>query len=108
MFEVQNVGWYFDGRQVYEELVKQTAVATLSSDGYIKAWTKQSNGEMHGSEIWASESEPLTLEAYFKGDKGEARFKTWGDLRTVDTSPDESMSVKTPLGGTNFHRLALN
>jgi len=101
-FEVQNVGWYFDGQQMYEELVKQTAVATLSSDGYIKAWTKQPNGDLHGSEIRASASEPLTLEAHFKGDKGEARFKTWGELRTVDTSPDESINISTPLGGTHF------
>ncbi len=102
VFQVQNVGWYFDGHQVYEELVKQVAVATLSSDGYIKAWAERPNGERHGSEIWASDSEPMTLEAHFKGDKGEARFKTWGDLQTVDTSPDESMNIKTPLGGTNF------
>ncbi|MDX1413279.1 MAG: hypothetical protein R3293_03760 [Candidatus Promineifilaceae bacterium] len=101
-FEVQNVGWYFDGQKVYEKLVYETALATLSSDGYIKAWADRANGERYGSEIWASASEPLTLEAFFKGDKGQARFKTWGDLNKLDTSPDESINIKTPLGGTHF------
>jgi hypothetical protein len=101
-FEVQNVGWYYDGYELHEELVKQTAVATLSSNGYIEALTKQPNGELHGSRIWASETEPLALEAHFKGARGEAKFKTWGDLRTVDTSPDESINVSTPLCGTHF------
>lgn len=101
-FEVQNVGWYFDGEMLHEELVKQIALATLSSDGYIDAWAKQPGGGKYGSKIWASESEPLTLEAHFKGARGEARFKTWGDLKTVDTSPDESINISTPFGGTHF------
>ncbi len=101
-FEVQNVGWYFDGQVLHEELVKQIALATLSSDGYIEAWAKRPDGQQHGSKIWASPDEPLTLEAHFKGARGEARFKTWGDLKTVDTSPDESININTPLGGTHF------
>ena len=101
-FEVQNVGWYYDGRKLHEELVKQTAVATLSGDGFIEALAEQPDGQLHGSKIWASPTEPLTLEAHFKGPRGEARFKTWGDLNTVDTSPDESVNISTPLGGTHF------
>jgi len=102
IFDVMNVGWYCDGEQVYEDLVKQPAVATLSSAGSIQAWTKQPNGDQHGSEIRVSASDPLALEAHFKGVNGEARFTTWGDLHTVDTSPDESLNIDTPVGGTHF------
>ena len=101
-FDSISVGWYCDGEQVYEDLVKQRALATLSTDGYIRAWADQPGGEKHGSEIRVSEDDPLTLEAHFKGANGEARFTTWGDLNTVDTSPDESINIDTPLGGTHF------
>ena len=101
-FDAISVGWYCDGKEVYEDLVKQTAVATLSSEGFIRAWAKQSNGEQHGGEIRASATDPLTLEAHFKGLNGEARFSTWGDRDKLDTSPHESINIDTPLGGTHF------
>ncbi len=101
-FDAISVGWYCDGKEVYEDLVKQTAVATLSSDGFIQAWVEQADGEQHGGEIRASATDPLTLEAHFRGADGEARFTTWGDLDKLDTSPDESINIDTPLGGTHF------
>ncbi len=36
-FDVVTVGWYCDGEQVYDPLLRQKALATLSSDGYIQA-----------------------------------------------------------------------
>jgi len=101
-FDAISAGWYCDGQEVYEDLVKQTAPAALSSEGFIRAWAKQANGEQYGGEIRASINDPLTLEADFKGARGEAHFSAWGDLHTLDTSPDESMNVATPFGGTHF------
>jgi hypothetical protein len=101
-FDSISVGWYCDGDKLHENLVKQVAPATLSSEGYIHAWAEQENGEKHGGEIRASATEPLTLEAHFKGANGEASFTTWGDLYTLDTSPDESINIDTPIGGTHF------
>ena len=101
-FDAISVGWYCDGKEVYDGLVMQTAEAALSSEGYIQAWAKQANGEQHGGEIRASVTDPLTLEAHFKGAKGEARFTTWGDLDKLDTSPDESINISTPVGGVHF------
>ncbi len=101
-FEALSAGWYCDGQTVHEDLVKQTASATLSSEGYIRAWADQPNGEKYGGEIRASLDSPMTLEADFKGARGEAHFTTWGDLYTLDTSPDESINIATPIGGTHF------
>jgi hypothetical protein len=101
-FDSISVGWYCDGKEVYEDLVKRTAVATLSRKGSIQAWAEQANGEQYGSEVRASATDPLTLEAHFKGANGEARFSTWGNLDKLDTSPDEAINIDTPLGGTHF------
>lgn len=101
-FDTISVGWHCDGKEVYEELVRQPAVATLSRKGYIQSWADQANGEHFGGEIRASNSDPMTLEAHFKGEKGESRFTVWGDLNKLDTSPDESINIDTPLGGTHF------
>jgi hypothetical protein len=101
-FDVVTVGWYCDGEQVYDPLLRQKALATLSSDGYIRTWADLPNGEKHGGEIRVSGDDPMALEAHFKGAEGEGHFTTWGDLTTIDTSPDESLNINTPFGGTHF------
>jgi hypothetical protein len=102
-FPAISVGWYCDGQQVYEDVVKQTAVAYLSHrQRTIQCWSPQPNGRAQGYEINAVPNKPLTLEAHIHGEKGEAHFEAWGDLDCLDSAPHESININTPLGGTHF------
>lgn len=101
-FHAISVGWYCDGRQVHEDIVKQPAVATLSREGSLVAWAEQEDGARRGGEICASPTRPLALSAHFSGDKGRARFEAWGDMNSLLTSPDEALNIDTPAGGVHF------
>jgi hypothetical protein len=95
--------WYCDGEQVHHDLVKETAVTTLSQpDAAIKCWADQPDGSRHGFQINQSSRDSLTLEAHANGPKGSAHFEAWGDLDCVHSSPHESIDIDTPLGGTHF------
>ncbi|MCP4362451.1 MAG: hypothetical protein GY796_30970 [Chloroflexi bacterium] len=102
-FPAQALGWYYDGQQVHEDIVKETAVTHMSlADKNIHLWNEQENGEELGYEISAVPHKPLTLAAHIKGDKGEAHFEAWGDLDCLDSSPHESINIDTPIAGTHF------
>ncbi|HEX6387579.1 MAG TPA: hypothetical protein VF177_23165 [Anaerolineae bacterium] len=100
-FHAMAVGWYCDGRQVHEDIVKATAEATLSSEGFIQCWAGPKD-EPRGLEICASPTHSLGLAARVKGEKGEAHFEAWGDLDSRSSSPHESVDIDTLLGGTHF------
>lgn len=102
LFDAMAVSWFCDGQETHDDIVKQATLAELSGDGYIKAWAATEGGEYHGGEIRAASSHPLALAAHFKGARGEARFETWGDLRSVSTSPLLALDIDTPLGGTHY------
>jgi len=101
-FSAMTVGWYHDGQQLHDDIVKQPAWATLSSDGFIEAWAEQEKGKRHGGEIRAAQDRRLGLQAHFRGANGEARFEAWGELSGITDSPHEAINLDTPLGGTHF------
>lgn len=96
-------GWYCDGETVHHDFVKETAVTTLSQpDAAIKCWADQPDGSQRGMQINQAAHDPLTLEAHINGAKGSAHFETWGDLDCLHSSPQLSIDIDTPLGGTHF------
>jgi hypothetical protein len=96
-------GWYCDGRQVHEDLVKGTAVSTLSTaDKAIRCWSHRPGGATIGMEICESATQPLALETHVVGQKGAARFTAWGDLDCLHSSPEVSIDVDTAVGGVHF------
>lgn len=98
-FPAMAVGWYCDGQRVHENVVKETAVTTLSApDRFIRC--RSDDG--FGYEIRASETRPLALEAQIHGRGGSAQFTAWGALNSLHASPHESLNIATPLGGTHF------
>jgi hypothetical protein len=101
-FNAASVGWCGDADRVHEYVVNQPAKATLSTEGFLEAWTEGDDGERRGSEIRASSNHPMGLEAHFVGDDAEARFEAWGDLDSRVSSPDHSTDIQTPLGGTDL------
>ncbi|MCA9989508.1 MAG: hypothetical protein H6666_16450 [Ardenticatenaceae bacterium] len=101
-FNTVAVGWIHDGVQLHEDVVHQLAPATLSTEGYLTAWADAPGREPHGAEIRVAADDPLALEAHFRGERGEARFRTWGDLDSRVTAPHEAINIHTPLGGTHF------
>jgi hypothetical protein len=102
-FPAVAVGWYCDGQQVHEDMVKATAVTHLSlPDKTIECWAEQPDGRRYGYEICAAAARPLAMEAHIIGQKGSAHFTAWGDLNCLDNAPHESINVDTPLGGSHF------
>jgi hypothetical protein len=102
-FHAISVGWYCDGHQVHEDILKETAVTTLSaSNRVIKCWAREENSEGHGFEIRQSAGRPLALQAQIKGENGNARFEAWGDLDSLHSSPAEAINIDTIAGGTHF------
>ena len=100
-FHAIAVGWYCDGKQVYEDIVKETAEATLSRAGFIQCWAEHEDGP-RGLEFCASSNHSLGLAARIKGEKAEARFEAWGDLNSRSSAPHEAVDIDTFLGGTHF------
>lgn len=102
-FPAISVGWYCDGRQVHDDIVKTTAVTRMSlPDRTIQCWAEQENGDQYGYEIKASAEYELGLEAIIRGEKGTAHFHAWGDLDSLHSSPEESINIDTPVAGTHF------
>jgi hypothetical protein len=101
-FHAISVGWYCDGRKVYEHIVKQPALATLSREGSIAAWADCEDGARYGGEINASANRPLGLAARFASDTSEARFEAWGEMDSLLTSPNETLNIDTVAGGVHF------
>jgi len=100
-FSAISVGWYGDDEAVQEGLVNQPATARLS-EGEISAWAEGGGGTKRGGEIRESSDRPLGLEAHFAGEKGEAKFEAWGDLRNRVDSPVQAMDTHTPVGGMDL------
>jgi len=100
-FSAISVGWYGDDEAVQEGLVNQPATARLS-EGEISAWAEGGGGTKRGGEIRESADRPLGLEAHFAGEKGEAKFEAWGDLRNRVDSPVQAMDTHTPVGGMDL------
>jgi hypothetical protein len=101
-FSAINTAWLYDGDRLYKHLVRHPAGVTLRREGAVEAWTQGEDGERYGGQINAGTSRPLSLQAHFRGPGGEGRFDFWGDLNSVNTSPFESISVDTPLGGIHY------
>lgn len=100
-FHAMAVGWYCDGKQVHEDMVKETAEASLSTAGFIRCWAEYEDGP-RGLEICTSNIHAPGLSAHVKGEKAEARFEAWGDLESRSSAPHEAVDIDTFLGGTHF------
>jgi len=102
-FPAMVVGWYCDGRQVHDDIVKVKAIAKASlPERKIQCWAEPENGPRYGYEIRASTERDLALEAHIRGKKGTAHFQAWGDLDSLHSSPHESINIDTPIAGTHF------
>jgi hypothetical protein len=102
-FHAMIVGWYDDGHGTHTYFLKQPAPVVLSeADQVIRGWSDSADGEGYGMEIRSSDSRPLALDVTVRGPNGSARFEAWGDLDSKHSSPDESINVDTPFGGTHF------
>jgi hypothetical protein len=101
-FNTIALGWIHDGQTYHGDIVRHPARATLSKEGYIRAWADQENGRRYGGEICAIPDRPLALRANFKGPKGEANFDVWGSMESRYSYPEVAVDLKTPLGGANM------
>lgn len=102
-FSATAVGWYCDGRQVFEDYVKEVATAELSRDeGTLLCLADNTGGRPHGMTISRSDAHPLAMQVEVLGREGSASFTTWGDLTAPHTSPDVTMDIQTRLGGVHY------
>ena len=102
-FHALNVGWHNDGRGTHDYIIKNGAAVVLSEpDQYLRSWSEEADGDGYGIEIRSSANRPLALETIVRAPNGSAHFEAWGDLNSKHSSPDESINIDTPLGGTHF------
>lgn len=102
-FHAMSVGWYCDGEKVHKDFLQQVAPTLLSArEEFIRCWSSNNEQERHGMEFRAAPGRDLTLEATIAGQNGAAHFTAWGDLDSLNASPDESLNIDTSLGGTHF------
>ena len=80
-------GWYFDGRDMHENLVHHSSTAVLSPKGSIEAWTEAEDGKKLGGGIRSFGDKPFGLQAEFSDINGGIRFEAWGDPRSRTTAP---------------------
>jgi hypothetical protein len=100
-FDAISVGWYNDGQSGYHEYLRHAGPAVLDmADGSLDC--RHTGPEGYGATFRTSKTRPLALEADVCGPGGAAHFETWGDLDARFSSPDLSMSIDTPLGGTHY------
>lgn len=78
-FMTTAVGWFFDGHKVHEDIVHQPVKASVSKEGWVKAWETTASGEKHGGEIIVVSKDPPELQVHFHGENGEASFKVWAE-----------------------------
>lgn len=97
------VGWYFDGRRVHEDFVKQTAATTLSlPERSIRCWHEGASSGGQGIDLRSASNRALALEFRIAGRNSAAAFTAWGDLDAFHSSPHEALNIATPLGGVHF------
>lgn len=102
-FPAMAVGWYCDGQQVHEDIIKTTAVTHLSlPDKIVDCTAPSTDGRSYGYQIRASHNPPLSLDVSITGQNGRAHFTAWGDLNCHDNAPQEAIDIDTPFGGTHF------
>jgi hypothetical protein len=101
-FNTIALAWIHDGQKYHGDFLRHPAQAVLSQEGYLRAWAEQENGQKYGGEILADPEKPLALKAYYRGPKGEAAFDVWGSMDGRYTYPEESVNIKTPLGGAHM------
>ena len=100
-FDAISVGWYCDGETVHDDYIRHAGPAVLDrATGSLDC--RHLGPEGYGMTFRTSTTRPLALEAEICGPIGAARFQTWGDLDARFTSPDLSMNIDTPLGGTHY------
>jgi hypothetical protein len=100
-FNATVLGWIYDGRQMHEGLVHQVAKATLSPEGSLTAWSEVENGRRYGGEMRSGGTRPYGITAEFAGQKGSASFEVWGDPASEVMTPANTLTLETPLGGTD-------
>lgn len=102
-FPAISVGWYCDGETVYDDILKETAQATLSlPNSSLRCWSTEDDAEGYGIDLRKSTDKLLGLDYQVRGANGSANFQAWADLDSLDSSPHESLDIDTPLGGTHF------
>lgn len=102
-FPAISVGWYHDGEQIYEDVIKQTGVVKTSlHEQTLEHRAEGGKADLPNYEIKASDKYELGLETIIRGDKGSAHFHAWGNLDSIYNSPHESINIDTPVAGTHF------
>jgi hypothetical protein len=92
-------GWVHDGNRMHENVVDQPVVATLAREGWVGGWAEAENGQRYGGEMHIEPAHPSGINAHFVGQKGSARFTVWADDPARLTTPAETVSLRTRLGG---------
>lgn len=90
------LGWLYDGREMRDGLVEHPCTIRVDGGRAVRAW----DGDGYGGQIIAGEGKSLATEAFFRGERGEARFSAWGDPGSAVKAPthDEPNSIA---GGAN-------
>ena len=100
-FEAAAVGWYSDGRGVYDDYLRHAGPAILDLPGGSLTCAAHDQPE-HSMTFRTPRGGRPTLEADIRGPGGAASFETWGDLDATVSSPVVSMDITTPFGGTHY------
>ncbi len=102
-FDAAALGWYCDGETVHHDYPDIAAPTTMSfRDGVIQTGEIDDLGPARGMLFRKSSERTLGMEAIIQNDLGQTRFEAWGDLDCHATSPDNSMNIDTPFGGTHY------
>lgn len=102
-FHAAALGWYCDGETVHHGYPDIAAPTTLSfHNGIIQTGEIDDHVPAQGMRFRKSPTRPLAMEAVIQNGRGQTRFEAWGDLDCAATSPDNSMNLATPLGGTHY------
>ena len=100
-FEAAAVGWYSDGRGVYDDYLRHAGPAVLDLPGGSLTCAAHDQPEYAMTFRTPRGGRP-TLAADIRGPGGSASFETWGDLDATISSPVVSMDITTPFGGTHY------
>lgn len=103
-FEAIALGWYNDGETHHHDIVKETAVTTLSkANGAIHCRVPNGSGPGYGLSYTKSLQRSMGMRVQACGRDGpSADFEVWGDLDSPFNSPNMSMQVNTRVGGVNY------
>lgn len=90
------LGWLYDGETMHDRLLQNPCQIRVNGDYTLSAWDECG----YGGEIAASDERSFAADAYYRGERGEARFHAWGDPSSAFTVP-EVANRYTSVGDAN-------